>query len=958
MAANATAAICEVGGGGLLLPFSDGEQKWNKTGRAFIYFAALLWCFLGVSIVADIFMAAIEAVTSKKKDKKLSNGRTIAVKVWNETVANLTLMALGSSAPEILLSVIELFANEMYAGELGPSTIVGSAAFNLLCIIAVCVYVIPDGEKRTIKQPVVFAITATFSVFAYLWLIIILALSSPDLVTPAEGVFSFLFFPILVVIAYLADIGKLGGKSEPVTNEKIDDLRAYMLEHGENVTEEDLKTMCRVNTGEQKSRAQLRLQVTKGTANGKAIEKVCDERDLAVGFMSTNAYFTDGATFVNLDVEKSGFAALAARVDVDFVIYDRNNSVVKMDKVHLMPGQQSATLRASIPSRLELQDGDKTAGDKNNGSKEEGDKKDEEKFFWVDMVRASYQKDDSPKPHRVSVYDHQCIEAMARLKDKARVVITEDRARAKVYMQPKGEAQHGAGQLRMQMSEVTHKPSRDKQTNLQVLVQRFNGSDGELKCRFRTEAATARVDGDFFMAEGVLTFPDQVMHQVIEVKIETRSTMEAADTFFVIISNEDDGNPVVDPEASSCCVTIAAITEGAMMGAAIVRGFDAAVNLDAFAEGNYAWKNQFIMAMRPVNGDEDDAAEATVADWTIHFVALPWKLFFAMIPPASYCGGWLCFCIALVFIGGVTAVIGDLASLMGCCLDLPDAITAITIVALGTSLPDTFASKVAAVEEPTADAAIGNVTGSNSVNVFLGLGLPWMIASIYWAAEGQTGPWRDKYPELKDKYKDGGFAVIAGDLVFSVIIFTMCSCTALAVIVYRRRAFQAELGGPKGVKTNTAIFFVMLWLFYVALASWKVQTPDADEGMQVVATIVGVMGIGVGMVVIAGIIHCISGMRSAQQAAAKDHIEAALWEHQARLDNFQQAALKAAATNGIKASPGGNGSLSRAVSELRAHLNGLDQVCSSLEAAVAAQQKVPLVDPGPNRRSLKTKATE
>lgn len=28
--------------------------------------------------------------------------------MWNETVSNLTLMALGSSAPEILLSVIEV----------------------------------------------------------------------------------------------------------------------------------------------------------------------------------------------------------------------------------------------------------------------------------------------------------------------------------------------------------------------------------------------------------------------------------------------------------------------------------------------------------------------------------------------------------------------------------------------------------------------------------------------------------------------------------------------------------------------------------------------------------------------------------------------------------------------------------------------------------------------------------
>ena len=62
-------------------------------------------------------------------------------------------------------------------------------------------------------------------------------------------------------------------------------------------------------------------------------------------------------------------------------------------------------------------------------------------------------------------------------------------------------------------------------------------------------------------------------------------------------------------------------------------------------------------------------------------------------------------------------------------------IIAITFVALGTSLPDTFASKAAAVAEKHADNAVGNVTGSNSVNVFLGLGLPWMIASIYHAAK-------------------------------------------------------------------------------------------------------------------------------------------------------------------------------------------------------------------------------
>ena len=40
--------------------------------------------------------------------------------------------------------------------------------------------------------------------------------------------------------------------------------------------------------------------------------------------------------------------------------------------------------------------------------------------------------------------------------------------------------------------------------------------------------------------------------------------------------------------------------------------------------------------------------------------------------------------------------------------------------------------------EKHADNAIGNVTGSNSVNVFLGLGLPWLIAAIYWEAQVTT----------------------------------------------------------------------------------------------------------------------------------------------------------------------------------------------------------------------------
>jgi len=196
-----------------------------------------------------------------------------------------------------------------------------------------------------------------------------------------------------------------------------------------------------------------------------------------------------------------------------------------------------------------------------------------------------------------------------------------------------------------------------------------------------------------------------------------------------------------------------------------------------------------------------------------------------MIPPPDYGGGWVCFFVALIFIGGVTAIIGDMASLLGCTMGVPDAITAITFVALGTSLPDTFASKTAATQDEYADASIGNVTGSNSVNVFLGLGLPWLMGAVYWGGADDTkkAEWAEKYKDttIPQDYPDGGFTVIAGDLGFSVIVFAICACTTIGVLVLRRKVFGGELGGPQPMRGISAGFLVLLWFIYVALSSWK-----------------------------------------------------------------------------------------------------------------------------------------
>ena len=168
------------------------------------------------------------------------------------------------------------------------------------------------------------------------------------------------------------------------------------------------------------------------------------------------------------------------------------------------------------------------------------------------------------------------------------------------------------------------------------------------------------------------------------------------------------------------------------------------------------------------------------------------------------CGGWAAFVIALLLIGAITTVVGEVATVLGCVINLKPAVTGITLVALGTSLPDTFASMTAAQSSEDADSAIGNITGSNSVNVFLGLGLPWTLACIYWAA-----------------VHDMDYEVPPGSMAFSVIMFLCCSAVCFLVLFLRRRILGGELGGKGLARPLSAAILGFLWFIYILFVSFE-----------------------------------------------------------------------------------------------------------------------------------------
>lgn len=73
---------------------------------------------------------------------------------------------------------------------------------------------------------------------------------------------------------------------------------------------------------------------------------------------------------------------------------------------------------------------------------------------------------------------------------------------------------------------------------------------------------------------------------------------------------------------------------------------------------------------------------------------------------------------------------------------------------------------MAAQQEDTADAALGNITGSNAVNVFLGIGLPWSIAAIYWHFK-----YSSPFPASSIGFVEG------------VMVFSVCALICLASLV-------------------------------------------------------------------------------------------------------------------------------------------------------------------------------
>lgn len=714
--------ICKPGGGGLWFPAFAGEQEWNKGLRGFLYFLGMIYSFAGVALFADSFMCAIETITSKEKTVESEDGEQQFVRVWNPTVANLTLMALGSSAPEILLSLIEVSGNQFFSGALGPSTIVGSAAFNLLVILSVCICAVPT--YKALAEHKVYLVTASASVFAYVWLVIILIISSPDAVEVWEALLTALFFPALVIISYMIDANKLCfNKSQQETDEHI-----TQIEH-----------RGRTLTGTRSEQLQARFAVAKeverrrGSSSGnlKKIKKAVEEG------------------YKEQDPEK-------------FSPEEQHEYIKKLDKIHKHRGQSRAFYRVFSIRKMFT-----------------GSDMDHEE---ADHATLADTKIASPEPN--FSFNNE---------DPGEVTFTSK----KVYI--------------MEGSGNTDQPNPT--CYLEILREKAGKDCKEIEIKYDTVNGSAVAGKDFIKPSGSVTMAAGELRTYIEIMIIDDNIFELDESFFIKLTGVD-----YKDSSESKATDLGRIekVEVVILNDDHVKTFQDKVvmllhlNAHKFKLGSDEWGQKIAEA---IHYDSSWSLPRKVSS----VIMLPWRLMNALSPPTTMMGAYPAFVCSLGLIAIATVMIGDLAALFGCVIGLSDTITAITFVALGTSLPDTFASRNAAIHELTADAAVTNVTGSNSVNVFLGLGLSWSLAAIYWRANGPTDEWKNRVPASVQKdFPEGVFYVKSGDLGFGVVVFTLCTLVAFATL-HVQRLHGGELGGP--YRYHVAALFVSMWVLYVVLSS-------------------------------------------------------------------------------------------------------------------------------------------
>ncbi|CAH1262129.1 SLC24A4 [Branchiostoma lanceolatum] len=112
-------------------------------------------------------------------------------------------------------------------------------------------------------------------------------------------------------------------------------------------------------------------------------------------------------------------------------------------------------------------------------------------------------------------------------------------------------------------------------------------------------------------------------------------------------------------------------------------------------------------------------------------VGLPLTLLLAGTVPDCRRDRWkrwypVSFIMSVAWIGVFTYILVWMVTVIGFTVGVPDTVMGLTLIAIGTSVPDAMSS-VLVSKEGEGDMAVSNAVGSNVFDILVGLGVPWFV---------------------------------------------------------------------------------------------------------------------------------------------------------------------------------------------------------------------------------------
>lgn len=642
----------------------------------------------------------------------------------------------------------------------------------------ICISSVPYPQIRRIEALRVYLTTTLISVFAYLWLIAILVGTSPGVIDVWEAVVTLCMFPVLVVLAYLSEKrfccqNRIDGETDmdEETNLGQLDKRRYSARSGSVIGQLILGGL------QQQDAAELLKNATAKEVAEWTAKRIEDAKP------RTNAYYRHAKmrppTPMSKPIDKRNSA------NSTWVEFAAAKFAVKETdgKVELKVLRKGNLFRQDVV-KFETVEGTATAGEDfmaNSGlvTFEPGET---EKSIVILLIPSDVPEADEVFYVRLTLADSS--RPYLRLGESNPVEITL------------------IGDVKTSMIELKDRRLivKDSADFVRVFVQRKGQVSDLCSVRWTTKEVTARPSVDYVAGDGQLTFQPGEVEQSVDIGVKQTFEPDRNCQFNFLLTDVSGGTAVLG-DKRFLVVTIISdeeLQQKLVEAETLVNGL-----LSDNISWTESWKRQFVKAMNVNDGDVENAG---FLDYVLHAVSFGWKLILAFVPPPELFGGYLTFFIALTCVGTLTAIMSDLAQLFGCLCGMDEVVTAAALVSVGTNLPDVFASRFAAITDKVADHAIGHVTGSNSVNVFLGLGIPWVIASVYW------------------NYKGKQFVVVSHDLWWCVMTYSILSVISVAILFLRRslKIFgQAELGGPPLFKYGTTTVLFLMWLGYIGFTYYQ-----------------------------------------------------------------------------------------------------------------------------------------